>query len=122
VIDRTSRTFEEFTAARYPALVRSAFLLVGDSGHAEDLVQSALYRTFLAWERLRAPEAAEAYTRKTMIRLAARWARRAGAVRSRMGTSSVTRWRIPQPRRRKGRWMPERRWLGCPTRNGPCWS
>lgn len=69
-------TFSDFVAARYPALVRSAFLLVGDRGHAEDLVQSALYQTFRAWGRLRAIEAAEAYTRMTMIRLAGRWSLR----------------------------------------------
>jgi RNA polymerase sigma-70 factor (sigma-E family) len=68
--------FGAFMAARYRALVRSAFLLVGDAGLAEDLVQSALYRTFLAWRRLRAEQAAEAYTRTTLIRLAGRWSRR----------------------------------------------
>jgi RNA polymerase sigma-70 factor (sigma-E family) len=39
-------------------------------------VQSALYRTFLHWDRLRAVEAAESYTHTTMIRLAGRWWRR----------------------------------------------
>jgi RNA polymerase sigma-70 factor (sigma-E family) len=68
--------FSEFVAARYPALARSAYLLVGDRGHAEDLVQSALIRTLTAWSRLRSPLAAESYTRTTMVRLAGRWARR----------------------------------------------
>ncbi len=74
--ERSLRTFDEFATVRYATLVRSASLLLGDHGRAEDLVQSALYRTFLAWDRLRALEAAEAYTRKTMIRLAGRWSRR----------------------------------------------
>lgn len=68
--------FDEFVARRYRALVRTAFLLVGDVGQAEDLVQSALYRTFRAWASLREPAAVEAYTRTTMIRLAGRWRRR----------------------------------------------
>jgi RNA polymerase sigma-70 factor (sigma-E family) len=68
--------FAEFVAARYGALVRSGYLLVGDRGLAEDLVQSALYRTFVAWGRLRAEQAAESYTRVTMVRLAGRWSRR----------------------------------------------
>src|SRR3954470_12551898 len=68
--------FAEFVDARYASLVRSAYLLVGDRGHAEDVVQSALVKTLGAWTRLAAPEAAEAYTRTTMVRLAGRSARR----------------------------------------------
>jgi RNA polymerase sigma-70 factor (sigma-E family) len=68
--------FGEFVAGRYASLVRTAFLLTGDRGHAEDLVQVSLLRTFHAWGRLKAPENAEAYVRTTMIRLASRWRRR----------------------------------------------
>ena len=68
--------FADFVASRYSSLARSAYLLVDDRGGAEDLVQSALFRTFAAWDRLRAGEAAEAYTRKTMVHLASRWRRR----------------------------------------------
>lgn len=68
--------FTVFVAARYDALVRTAFLFVGDRGHAEDLAQTALLRTYSHWGRLRSRDAAEAYTRKTMARLAGRWSRR----------------------------------------------
>jgi len=68
--------FAEFVSLRYPSLARSAYLLVGDRGSAEDLVQAALFSTFAAWGRLHAVEAAEAYTRTTMVRLAGRWSRR----------------------------------------------
>jgi RNA polymerase sigma-70 factor (sigma-E family) len=68
--------FSDFVAARYSALARSAYLLVGDRGHAEDLVQTALIKTLAGWHRLRSPSAAEAYTRTTMVRLAGRWSRR----------------------------------------------
>lgn len=68
--------FAEFVSLRYSALARSAYLLVGDRGNAEDLVQAALFRTFEAWGRLQAVEAAEAYTRTTMVHLAGRWSRR----------------------------------------------
>lgn len=71
-----SEAFGAFVAARYSALVRTAFLLVGDRGSAEDLVQTALFTTFLHWGRLRAEAAAEAYTRTTLVRLAARRAAR----------------------------------------------
>jgi RNA polymerase sigma-70 factor (sigma-E family) len=68
--------FDEFARARYSALLRLAFLPVGDRGIAEDLVQTALFQTFRSWGRLRAAQAAEAYTRTTMVRLAVRWSRR----------------------------------------------
>ena len=68
--------FDAFVAARYRALVRTAALLVGDHGLGEDLVQESLVRTFGAWSRLRDPANAEAYTRATMLRLAARARRR----------------------------------------------
>lgn len=68
--------FAEFARSRYSALVRSAFLLTGDRGTAEDVVQAALIKTFGAWSRLAAPQTAEAYTRTAMIRLAGRWRRR----------------------------------------------
>lgn len=68
--------FTVFVAVRYDALVRTAFLFVGDRGHAEDLAQTALLRTYSHWGRLRNQDAAEAYTRKTMARLAGRWSRR----------------------------------------------
>jgi RNA polymerase sigma-70 factor (sigma-E family) len=47
-------------------------LLTGDSGHAEDLTQSALIKTYLAWGRIRDPANAESYARKTQVRLAVR--------------------------------------------------
>ncbi|MFN2538704.1 MAG: sigma factor [Mycobacteriales bacterium] len=64
--------FTAFVAARYRSLVRTAYLLVGDRGHAEDLVQHALIRTYGAWGRLDDPANAEAYTRKTLVRATGR--------------------------------------------------
>lgn len=64
--------FALFAAARYRALVRTGLALTGDLGHAEDLTQSALIRTYLAWGRLRAGDLAEAYARRTLVRLAIR--------------------------------------------------
>jgi RNA polymerase sigma-70 factor (sigma-E family) len=68
--------FADFVVARYSSLVRIGYLLTGDRGHAEDLVQVALMRTFRAWERLGKGGSPEAYTRTVMIRLATRWGRR----------------------------------------------
>ena len=76
IAERQPAGFAEFARARYPDLVRTAYLLIGDRGLAEDLVQACLVGTLGAWDRLAAPEVAEAYTRKAMVRLVGRWGRR----------------------------------------------
>lgn len=58
--------FDAFVASRLPALVRFAYALTGDLGHAEDLVQTALVKTYLATRR-RTPEAPEAYVRRAVV-------------------------------------------------------
>jgi RNA polymerase sigma-70 factor (sigma-E family) len=68
--------FEAFVAARQRALWRSAFLLTGESGLAEDLVQTALIRTWPHWGRLAGSEGAEAYVRRAMFTAHASWWRR----------------------------------------------
>ncbi|MBX6722690.1 MAG: SigE family RNA polymerase sigma factor, partial [Dactylosporangium sp.] len=44
--------FREFVVARSAALLRTAYLLAGDWASAEDLLQTALTKTYLAWKRL----------------------------------------------------------------------
>lgn len=82
--------FADFVAARYRALVRTGLLLTGDPWHAEDLVQSALIRTYLAWPRLREPARAESYARRVLTRVAFK----AGQRRWR---GEVTAARLPEP-------------------------
>ncbi|MBA2552637.1 MAG: SigE family RNA polymerase sigma factor [Geodermatophilaceae bacterium] len=68
--------FSAFVGSRYPALVRYGVLLTGDRGHGEDLVQTALVKTFRVWGRLYPDGQPEAYTRTVMERLAWRMVRR----------------------------------------------
>lgn len=68
--------FAEFVAARSGALHRAAYLMVGDAALAQDLVQEALTKTYVAWPRLRDPANAEAYTRKAITTTAITWFRR----------------------------------------------
>ena len=75
---RDPAVFADFVAARSPALHRAAYLMVGDSQLAQDLVQEALTKTYVAWPRLRDPRAAEAYTRKAITTTAISWFRRKG--------------------------------------------
>jgi RNA polymerase sigma-70 factor (sigma-E family) len=50
--------FERFAVQASPVLVRSAFLLTGDWGHAEDLLQTTLLRVARRWPEIdRSPEA-----------------------------------------------------------------
>ena len=73
---RDTIAFTEFVAARSPALFRTAYLMVGDHGLAQDLVQEALTKTYVAWPRLREVSKAEAYTRKAITTTYISWWRR----------------------------------------------
>lgn len=44
--------FRDFVVARSPHLLRTAYLLAGDTSSAEDLVQNALLRVYLAWDKV----------------------------------------------------------------------
>jgi RNA polymerase sigma-70 factor (sigma-E family) len=65
--------FDEFVVARSQALVRSAYLLMQDEGRAEDLVQTALTKSWFVWKRIDDPEA---YVRRVMVTTATSWWRR----------------------------------------------
>lgn len=69
--------FRDFVSARSPALLRTAYLLVGgDWALAEDLLQAALTKTYLAWGRIREQNARESYVRTTLATTATSWWRR----------------------------------------------
>ena len=73
--------FEEFMAARWQPLFRTAYLLTGDRHEAEDLLQTALARTCVRWNAIRDKGAADAYVRQAMFNLAQRgWRRRSREV------------------------------------------
>jgi RNA polymerase sigma-70 factor (sigma-E family) len=76
VTDRERRGFPEFVQARSIALQRAAYLMIGDRSLAQDLVQEALTKTYVAWPRLRDPANAEAYTRRVITTTALTWFRR----------------------------------------------
>ena len=64
--------FAAFVRARSTALLRTAHLLTGDRGHAEDLLQQALERLARHWRRI--DTSPEGYVRRTMVNLATdRW-------------------------------------------------
>src|SRR6476620_10996563 len=70
--------FTEFVTASWPSLYRTAYLLVGDRGLAEDLVQTALAKTYASWGKVRDPGAARGYARTTLVNTATSWFRARG--------------------------------------------
>ena len=70
--------FSELVHAAWPSLYRTAYLLLGDRGLAEDLVQTALAKTYASWGKVRDPSSARGYARRTMVNTAASWFRRSG--------------------------------------------
>lgn len=68
--------FAELVEARSTALLRLAYAVVGDHQLAQDLLQEALVKVYVAWPRLRDPAAGEAYARRTIVTMAISWRRR----------------------------------------------
>ncbi|GAA1563798.1 SigE family RNA polymerase sigma factor [Kribbella hippodromi] len=59
--------FAEYVTARWPTLVRSAVLFGCRPAEAEDLVQTALERCLLKWNRVRVAEDRDAYVHRVLI-------------------------------------------------------
>jgi RNA polymerase sigma-70 factor (sigma-E family) len=74
--ERESATFDGFVAARGDALWRSAWLLTGDAHLAEDLVQTALAKSYGAWDRIADLGGFEAYVRRVLYTTYLSWWRR----------------------------------------------
>ena len=69
--------FRDFVVGRSPAYLRTAFLLSGDWGHAEDLLQTSLAKVYRAWSRLHDHDNLDAYVRRVMVNTQTTWWRRA---------------------------------------------
>jgi RNA polymerase sigma-70 factor (sigma-E family) len=67
-LEQRDREFSEFVAARGSALRRMAFLVCGDLDAAEDLVQTALLKLYLAWPKIKSRPSPEAYARQVIVR------------------------------------------------------
>ena len=59
--------FREFMRGRWPAMVRLAYGLTGDLGHAEDVAQAAFARAYASWSRVARTGNPEAYVRRIVI-------------------------------------------------------
>ena len=75
--EHEEQAFWEFVASRRQHLVRTAYLLSGDHGLAEDFVQDALIRAHRYWRRIERADQPEVYVRRIIVNLANSWWRRA---------------------------------------------
>ncbi len=66
---RARTEFERFAAVHADALLRNAYLMAGDRGEAEDVVQECLLRLARKWPRVRSMEHSGAYARRVLFNL-----------------------------------------------------
>jgi RNA polymerase sigma-70 factor (sigma-E family) len=64
----TAAEFTAYVTASSVRLRRTAFLLCGDWQRAEDEVQTALVKLYLAWDRVRTRQSLDAFVRTTLVR------------------------------------------------------
>jgi RNA polymerase sigma-70 factor (sigma-E family) len=65
--DQRDHEFAVFVAERWPTLVRAARLLGCSSSEAEDVVQSALVKCYVAWSRVRRADDRDAYVYRVLL-------------------------------------------------------
>jgi RNA polymerase sigma-70 factor (sigma-E family) len=75
-VNAEGEDFARFVDQRQRSLLRSAWLLTGDWALAEDLVQAALARTWLRWERITRRDEPEIYVRRVLVSTWINWSRR----------------------------------------------
>jgi RNA polymerase sigma-70 factor (sigma-E family) len=77
VTQRAEEDFHAFVTRSLPSLLRFAHLVSGNAEVAEDLVSTALLRSWRVWERVEDPSA---FVRKVIVNLNVSWWRRASRV------------------------------------------
>jgi RNA polymerase sigma-70 factor (sigma-E family) len=60
-------SFTSYVRARQPVLLRTARSLTANPSDAEDLLQTALTKTYVAWERIEDHRALDGYVRRALL-------------------------------------------------------
>ncbi|MPY38225.1 SigE family RNA polymerase sigma factor [Streptomyces adustus] len=60
-------SFSSYVRARQPVLLRTARALTANPSDAEDLLQTALTKTYAAWERIEDHRALDGYVRRALV-------------------------------------------------------
>jgi RNA polymerase sigma-70 factor (sigma-E family) len=87
---RARAEFERFAAIHADRLLRSAYLMSGDRGEAEDLVQECLLRLARKWPRVRSMEHPGAYARRVLFSLILDGGSRRARRRTELGAVQAT--------------------------------
>jgi RNA polymerase sigma-70 factor (sigma-E family) len=87
--DRRDADFAAYLAARQPSLLRTAFLLTGNRHDAEDLVQTALAKLYLSWDRVRDQGSMDGYVRRILVNEHNSWWRHAWRKREHSADDAV---------------------------------
>ncbi|WP_031080109.1 SigE family RNA polymerase sigma factor [Streptomyces sp. NRRL WC-3549] len=64
---RRYASFSSYVQARGPVLLRTARSLTANPSDAEDLLQTALTKTYVAWERIEDHRALDGYVRRALV-------------------------------------------------------
>ena len=78
--------FRQFVLDQRRSLLRTAYLLTGDHGHAEDLVQLALLKTHRHWGRVNGRGDPTGYVRRVLVTTHTSWRRRLSSTEQVMET------------------------------------
>jgi RNA polymerase sigma factor (sigma-70 family) len=70
--------FESFVRNEFASIRRTAFLIIGDAGLAEDVTQEGFAKAFVRWGRVSTMDRPGAWVRRVVIRDAVRVAKRRG--------------------------------------------
>ncbi|MGY2874276.1 RNA polymerase sigma-70 factor (sigma-E family) [Marmoricola sp. URHA0025 HA25] len=65
--EERDQPFVEYVAGRRARLYRTAYLICGDAHRADDLVQIALAKAYVAWPRLQRAGNVDAYVRRILV-------------------------------------------------------
>lgn len=64
---RRDTAFAAYVAERRPQLYRAAYFLCGDADRAEDVLQTALAKLYVAWHRASRADNVDAYVRRALV-------------------------------------------------------
>jgi len=67
VANEADDRFRDYAVARLPALQRTALLLTSRREDAQDILQTALTRLFVAWPRVERTDNPDAYVRRALV-------------------------------------------------------
>ncbi|MCA1833001.1 MAG: SigE family RNA polymerase sigma factor [Actinomycetota bacterium] len=92
---RRERAMQELFNAHYGSLCRLAFLIVRDSGQAEESVMDAFLKTFTGWRRIGQMDRPDLYIRRAVVNACnSRLRRRAVESRFRFAESETHGWDV----------------------------